>query len=550
MNKPKVKPTVQPPKVLERTVRTVKCVKNGVVKVASTAHEAKSTHKKLTEQMPGQEKFHRPEEYMTDKAAEKAGYAARKAGGKIAGKTNKAIRNRIKKATGKQAKKGVNASKRTTRATKKTIKTTKKGVKTAAKTAQKSAKAAKAARTAAVIAKKVAIQAAKAVKATVKAAVAAVKGLITIIAAGGWIVIVIILIIAVIMLVISSPFGVFANDSDGETPTLSEVVQEINGEYTSAINKIIIDAGEIDEIIVEGEAASSGYSPTNWIDVLAVFSVKSTINDNPDEYMDVAIMDTEKIEALKDIFWQMNSITYEIEEEPVPTPETTPNPTQTQTPTQTAEMSPTPEPTPEVIRTLIITMEGKTYIQGSQVFNFTDEQYKVLEEMMSPQYIAMYMELCDMDTFNGLTPEQLSRLINELPEGELGSVIVEYALTRLGHPYSRQLRGQGNYVDCSYFARWCYQQAGVSHFTAGTAAEQARYCVNNNLCISRSDLQIGDLIFWSFHTNGRFMDITHVGIYAGNGYVIDASSFRGMVVYRPIFGESSIVVCGRPHVLD
>ena len=547
MNEPKVKPIAQPPKVLERTVRTVNGVKNGLSKSAKTAHEVKRTHQKLTEQMSGQEKFHRPEEYMTNKAAEKTEYAARKAGGKITGKANETIRNRIKKATEKQAKKGVNASKRTTRATKKIIKTTKKGVKAAAKTAQKSAKAA---RKAAVAAKKTAVLAAKIVKAViaaVKATFAAVKGLLTIIAAGGWIVIVIILIIAVIMLVVSSPFGAFANESDGETPTLSEVVQEINGEYTSAINKIIIDAGEIDEIIIEGETASSGYSPTNWIDVLAVFSVKSTINDNPDEYMDVAIMDTEKIEALKDIFWQMNSITYEIEEEPVSTTEPMPNPTQNQDPT---EITPTPEPTPEVIRTLYITMASKTYIQGSDIYDFTDEQYKVLEEMMSPQHIAMYMELCGMDTFHGLTPEQLSRLIKELPEGELGSVIVEYALTRIGHPYSRQLRGQGNYVDCSYFARWCYQQAGVSHFTAGTAAEQARYCVNNNLCISKSDLQIGDLIFWSFHTNGRFMDITHVGIYAGNGYVIDASSYRGMVVYRPIFGESSIVVCGRPHVLD
>jgi hypothetical protein len=46
------------------------------------------------------------------------------------------------------------------------------------------------------------------------------------------------------------------------------------------------------------------------------------------------------------------------------------------------------------------------------------------------------------------------------------------------------------------------------------------------------------------------MNITHVGIYAGSGMVIDASSSRGMVVYRPIFGESNIVVCGRPHVMD
>ena len=354
------------------------------------------------------------------------------------------------------------------------------------------------------IAKKAAVMTAKAVKATVKAAIAAVKaavaaikGLIALIAAGGWVVIVIILIIAVIMLIISSPFGAFTNESDGKTPTLSEVVQEINGEYSSTINNIIINAGEIDEVIIEGETASSGYTPSNWIDVLAVFSVKSTINDNADEYMDVAIMDGNKVEALRDIFWQMNSIVYEIQEEVIPTPEPTPSPTPnpSATPSPSDDFSPTPEPTPEIYRTLIITMECKTYVEGSEIFRFTDEQFEVLEEMMSPQYIAMYMELCGMDTFNGLTPEQLAQLINDLPEGELGSVIVEYALSRLGHPYSQALRGQGNYVDCSYFARWCYQQACVISFTAGTAAEQARYCVNNSLSISKSDLQAGDLIF-------------------------------------------------------
>ncbi len=43
--------------------------------------------------------------------------------------------------------------------------------------------------------------------------------------------------------------------------------------------------------------------------------------------------------------------------------------------------------------------------------------------------------------------------------------------------------------------------------------------------------------------------ITHVAICAGNGYVTDASNNSGMVVYRPIFGQSSIFACGRPHVL-
>ncbi len=36
-----------------------------------------------------------------------------------------------------------------------------------------------------------------------------------------------------------------------------------------------------------------------------------------------------------------------------------------------------------------------------------------------------------MDAFNGLTQGQLVHLVNDLPSGELGSVIVEYALSRL-----------------------------------------------------------------------------------------------------------------------
>ena len=449
--------------------------------------------------------------------------------------------------SGKRAKRTTKTTKKGVKNTKKAVKVTRKGVKIAGRAVKRTAQAAK---RAAIIAKKAAVAAAKAVKLTVKAiimavktAVAAVKGLIAIIAAGGWIVVIIIIIIAVIAAIVSSPLSIFANDTDGTTPTISEVVQLINGEYTNTITDIITDAGDVDEIIIEGESSSSDFHVGNWIDVIGVFSVKSTITTSDEEFIPLVYMEERQVSDLKDVFWNMNSISHEIiveEIEPDPTP--TPNPS-------TTPESPSPEPTPEICRTLVISIKCKTYEDGIELYNLSDEQIEVLEELMSPDYLPMFMEICGMDTYIGLTPEQVSSLINDLPEGELGSVIVEYALSRLGHPYSQPKRGQGNYVDCSYFARWCYQQAGATYFMAATAAEQARYCVNNDLCISHSDLQPGDLIFWSFHINGRFMNVTHVGIYAGDGYVIDASSSRGMVVYRPVFGESSIVTCGRPHVL-
>ena len=130
----------------------------------------------------------------------------------------------------------------------------------------------------------------------------------------------------------------------------------------------------------------------------------------------------------------------------------------------------------------------------------------------------------------------------------MGTTIVQYALSRLGDPYSMPKSGQGNYVDCSYLTRWCYQQASITTLPR-TAAAQAEYCVNSGLTVAKSDLHPGDLIFWSFKSNGRFMNITHTGIYAGNGMVIDASSSRGMVVYRELFGADNQVCYARPYVI-
>ena len=533
----KTKSTIKDIKALDKTVDVTRKAKNAYVRTREQAeHPQQVTSDNYTD-------------YAGDKIKNSSETVIRKSGHNVKHQAKKAMqklnKHRLSK-TGKGTIKWANNTVKTTgRTAKTTIKTSQRTVKTAVKTAKQSVKVAKQAASAA---KRAAITAAKAAKYTVKAiivavkaAITAIKGLITLISAGGWVAIVIVLIIALVTIVASSPFGIFINESDGTTPTISEVVQKINEEYSNTIYNIIADTGDVDEVIIEGESAETDYSPTNWIDVLGVFSVKTTMSDKPDEYMDVLFMDEEKEKELRNIFWDMNSITYEIQEEIMQTPSPTPNAT------STSSASPTPEATPEVIRTLVITMEGKTYEQGAEIFNFADNQNDILEELMSSEYVSMFIKLCGMNTFNGLTSQQLAQLINDLPAGELGSVIVEYALSRLGDPYSQAKRGQGNYVDCSYLARWCYQQAGISQFTAGTAAEQARYCVDNSLTIAKSDLQPGDLIFWSFNTNGRFMNITHVGIYAGNGMVIDASSSRGMVVYREIFGAANQVCYGRPH---
>lgn len=135
--------------------------------------------------------------------------------------------------------------------------------------------------------------------------------------------------------------------------------------------------------------------------------------------------------------------------------------------------------------------------------------------------------------------------VYELPESAAASDIVQLALSRLGHPYSQTMRGRGNYVDCSYLTLWCYRQKGI--VIPGTAAEQARYCVDNQLTIAKENLQPGDLVFWSHKPNGRYMNVTHVGVYAGDGKVIDASYSQEKVVYRNLFDSDKQVLYGRPQ---
>lgn len=133
----------------------------------------------------------------------------------------------------------------------------------------------------------------------------------------------------------------------------------------------------------------------------------------------------------------------------------------------------------------------------------------------------------------------------DLPTSEAGGKVVELAMSRLGHPYSQTFRGKENYVDCSYLTMWCYKQVGI--VLPGTAAEQGRYLVEHNLTIAKEDLQPGDLVFWSYKPNGRFMNITHVGVYAGEGKIVDASSSKGKVVYRNLFDTDKQVLYGRPQ---
>jgi hypothetical protein len=373
------------------------------------------------------------------------------------------------------------------------------------------------------------------IKMVVRATALLVKGLTGLLGISGS-VIVLLCIVMAIAAVISSPFGIFVSgeNTDADVKPLTRIVQEIEDEFAARLVDIQQSAGNVDRVEYHYPGSADNTRIDNWMDIIAVFAVK-TVTD-AENGMDVATLDATRIGIIRSVFWDMNSLESRVE-----TIEHKETVTVEQEDGSTSE-----ETVTRYERILHITVISQTAEQQADIYRFTNEQMELMKEMLSEEFRPLMYAILGKDADIGLTPEQLDLVQQHLPDGELGSEAVKLALTRLGDPYSQPKAGQDNYTDCSYLVQWVYRQLGIS--LPRTAAEQARFCVENGLTVSAADLVPGDLVFWSYERNGRFMDITHVGIYAGDGKVVDASSTRGQVVYRNLFDTEKQALFGRPHL--
>jgi peptidoglycan DL-endopeptidase CwlO len=108
------------------------------------------------------------------------------------------------------------------------------------------------------------------------------------------------------------------------------------------------------------------------------------------------------------------------------------------------------------------------------------------------------------------------------PSGDsLGVQALRFALKMIGEPYVWGGASPAVGFDCSGLVVWAYAQVGITleHFTGDLWNEVEH--------IPYSEVQPGDLVFF-------YADISHVGIYVGNGLMVDAPTFGQDVQIQPV----------------
>ena len=140
-----------------------------------------------------------------------------------------------------------------------------------------------------------------------------------------------------------------------------------------------------------------------------------------------------------------------------------------------------------------------------------------------------------LDVLNSSAMQQAMQIFSQtgsypdvvLPEAtNVGTTALRAALSQRGKPYVWGAAGPNAY-DCSGLVVWAFATEGISlpHYTGSLW--------NSGMHVSRANLEPGDLVFF-------FADISHVGIYIGNGLMVDAPSAGQDVQVQAVFWNAYV----------
>lgn len=351
-------------KTINKAVVQTERFKDNIVRTKEKAEETVSNDINSNEYASNKIKF------ATDRAFDESVNQFNKQGQKSFMKTKENYQK--SKAKIKQLKKKIKDK----RKVKSTVKNTKTAIKTSKEVAKKTEKTAKetikASKRTMQIAKETAKRTAQGVKVAIKTTISAIKAiiagtkaLVAAIVAGGWVAVIVIIVICLVALMCSSIFGIFfsSQKTSANSITMNTVVAECNQEFSDKLQSIQ-DSNPHDDYVLEGSMAS-------WKNVLTVYTIKQSNGVNQ---QDVMTIDDNKKNVIKQIFWDMNSLTSEVKDEMV-----------TEQGTNADEM-----PKQVQKKVLHIKINTKTLEQMKNDYHFSPAQNKQLAELTDNRYASLW----------------------------------------------------------------------------------------------------------------------------------------------------------------
>lgn len=337
-------------------------------------------------------------------------------------------------------------------------------------------------------------------------------------------------VIAAIAILYNSPFALFLpplESGDTVQTVTSAYVHEFNRDVNTQVNEHTgYDLGELVYVDYEG----MDENPSNYYDIMAVYMVKYGVGDT------ATVMNDKSKGWLQAVENDMCSYT-------------------TNNGTKDVEETDADGNVTMVTKSVLyVNVALKSYRDMISVYGFNSDQVEMLEQIMSSEFMGQLGYAGSGSSGGGgspgvssMTEEEVNAVLSKITDSRLKTVC-SYALYRVGYPYSQEMRDSGNYYDCSSLAYYSWKDAGVdiSHGGATTAAAEAQGLDEAGKTISYEKMQPGDLIFYSFTSNGRYKNISHVAVYVGDGKVVEALNENSGVVYRDVASVGKIVVIGRP----
>ena len=421
-----------------------------------------------------------------------------------------ALKRRIKKKNPDiKNTKDIKTSSKSIRKANRSIKSATEATQIAVKTATQASKEAAIASTKVATARKaeyLAKKSAEWVKKIVKGIVDAIKRLCAALGAASVPLMLILVLAAAIAALVASAFGIFFSGDKTNTTTrpLKEVVLEINSEYTGKIEGIKTSTPH-DELVMEGYQAS-------WPEVLSVYAVYVTTKS--DGAMDVVHITDDHVTILKNIFWQMNTVTYSTKKvtETKKVPDLDENGVQKKD--SNGNLLYKDETVTKTI--LTITIGHKTAAEEASSLHFNTQQMAQLNELLDVKNASMWA--------------QILRGVG-LGSNELVNLALSQLGNKGGEKYWRWAGLNKRCEWCALFVSWCGDQTGlraagqIPYFSF--VSDGVKFYKNKGKWIDGSEvnssnydklIQPGMIIFFDWEPDGK---PNHVGIVTkvANGYI-------------------------------